>query len=226
MISLPRPCNEAWDAMNNTEKGKFCANCQKEVIDFAYMTDDEIANYIKSNTSPFCGSFQHSQLNRVIDTIPKRGNYYRKKIAASIMAILSFRYTTSPSPQTSKPTVYISPKNNNSYNHILSHSEYVISGYVSIVPIESNPYSRVAITIGNEEQKYFPDSSGWYKITLNESQIKEYTVISFSHPQLTKQVRSIHKSGFPAEVNVFLDYPSGGRLSGVPVFSGDGRISH
>jgi hypothetical protein len=217
-ISIPLPCNENWDSMGNTEKGKFCKSCQKEVIDFTTMSDVEICNYIRFHKKPFCGSFDRSQLNRPIVTSSKSRNFNFKKIAASIIAILSFKLSSSQSTNYTKPYQFASPpkKVSDAKMEINSPQEYIITGTVSAMLIDSMELSRVVITIGNEKQQYYPDNTGRYKIILNESDIKEYTVISFFHPGLLKQVRTIHRTNFPAQVSVRLEYPTRFRLTGLP----------
>lgn len=44
-LSIPTPCTEDWNAMTPDKNGKFCASCQKTVVDFSRMTDAEIFNY-------------------------------------------------------------------------------------------------------------------------------------------------------------------------------------
>ena len=70
-LSIPRPCHENWDAMKPSEKGKFCASCQKTVIDFTEMNDRQIAEFFKRPPSSVCGRFQEVQLNRNIE-IPRK----------------------------------------------------------------------------------------------------------------------------------------------------------
>lgn len=66
-------------------KGRFCQHCQKTVIDFSRMSDQEIAAIVNSSKGELCGRFLTSQLEREIGTI-KRHTPLRK-IAAVISAL-------------------------------------------------------------------------------------------------------------------------------------------
>ncbi|MEP7095663.1 MAG: hypothetical protein ABI793_16490, partial [Flavobacterium sp.] len=68
-ISIPEPCHENWLEMTPTEKGRFCGNCQKNVIDFTKSSDREIL-LAYNKTENICGQFKVSQLQREI-SIPK-----------------------------------------------------------------------------------------------------------------------------------------------------------
>jgi hypothetical protein len=70
-LFIPRPCHENWDAMAPTEKGKFCASCQKTVIDFTRMSDRQLAEFFKKPPSSVCGRVYNDQLDRDI-AIPKK----------------------------------------------------------------------------------------------------------------------------------------------------------
>ncbi len=58
--------------MTPAEKGRFCASCQKPVIDFSAMSDSQLAAFFKKPLyESVCGRFFHDQLNRDIE-IPKK----------------------------------------------------------------------------------------------------------------------------------------------------------
>jgi hypothetical protein len=58
-------------------RGRFCGSCQKEVVDFTAMSDEELALFFKkqilspSKNGSVCGRFMQDQLDRSID-IPKK----------------------------------------------------------------------------------------------------------------------------------------------------------
>jgi len=76
-LSIADPCHENWDNMSRADKGRFCASCQKQVIDFTNMSDLQIAAFFKkpvkslSKDGSICGRFYNDQLDRDID-IPKK----------------------------------------------------------------------------------------------------------------------------------------------------------
>lgn len=70
-LSIPDPCHENWNKMTQADKGRFCASCQKTVIDFTNMSDRQIAEFFKKPSGSLCGRFQSDQLNRDI-VIPRK----------------------------------------------------------------------------------------------------------------------------------------------------------
>jgi hypothetical protein len=65
-LILPKPCSEDWDKMTPDEQGRFCANCNKAVIDFSKFTDTELFNFFVKTKEHVCGRFNSLQLNRTI----------------------------------------------------------------------------------------------------------------------------------------------------------------
>ncbi|MFK8009314.1 MAG: T9SS type A sorting domain-containing protein [Saprospiraceae bacterium] len=89
-IQIPTPCSEDFSKMTPVEKGHFCNNCEKVVIDFSKMSDQEIANYYKKNGGKLCGRFHHSQLNRDIRlTQPKVNSFFGKAASLILTGVLS-----------------------------------------------------------------------------------------------------------------------------------------
>ncbi len=65
-LSIPNPCHEDWHAMSNTEQGRFCSSCRKEVIDFSDKTDEELVQFFHNGQRGVCGRFRSSSLDRSI----------------------------------------------------------------------------------------------------------------------------------------------------------------
>ncbi|MES2863773.1 MAG: hypothetical protein V4666_06625 [Bacteroidota bacterium] len=74
-ITIPEPCNEGWQNMTPVEKGRFCASCQKTVLDFTYLSDNEIINLFNKNDN-LCVRIKVSQLNRNLIETKRTSNYF------------------------------------------------------------------------------------------------------------------------------------------------------
>lgn len=85
-ISIPEPCNEGWHNMTPVEKGRFCASCQKTVLDFTHLSDNEIINLVSKNDT-LCGRINVSQLNRNLIATKRTSNYFGY-FATSVLAFL------------------------------------------------------------------------------------------------------------------------------------------
>lgn len=70
---IPKPCHQKWDEMTPDEKGRYCKACNKTVVDFTKMTDDEVLSYFTQHQGQkVCGKVHKSQLaqNEVEISIP------------------------------------------------------------------------------------------------------------------------------------------------------------
>jgi len=130
-ISIPKPCNENWDAMTPEGKGRFCALCEKTVVDFTGMKAPEIADYLMANSGKkVCGQFKGNQLeNKIRPIIPPallnkiaaRALNFRQMFAITLMAVTGTSLfscneeapeTTAPDAinqktQRNRPTIYL-----------------------------------------------------------------------------------------------------------------------
>lgn len=73
MITIPEPCREDWEKMRIVDSTRrHCASCEKTLVDFSMMSDDEIASYLRYRfDQKLCGRFSSAQLNRSIPQIPE-----------------------------------------------------------------------------------------------------------------------------------------------------------
>ena len=94
-IRIDSPCHENWHQMSDAEKGKHCAACNKNIIDFSILTDAEIIQYIESNKeAEMCGRFNTSQIERPLllqDPIFNMPRYNR--LFAGLLTISTIAFT-------------------------------------------------------------------------------------------------------------------------------------
>jgi hypothetical protein len=53
-LEVPQPCQEKWNHMTTTVVGKHCNACNKEVVDFSQMSDDQVLQYFSKSTNHVC----------------------------------------------------------------------------------------------------------------------------------------------------------------------------
>ena len=70
-INIPNPCSQNWNQMTPAEQGRFCANCQKRLVDFTGYSDADLYHFFSKNTGNVCGRVLTSQLNRNIAISPQ-----------------------------------------------------------------------------------------------------------------------------------------------------------
>lgn len=100
-ISIPQPCHENWQEMTPNDQGRFCASCQKTVIDFTNWTDKELSQFLAKESKNVCGRFKNLQLSNDLLSASRR----RKPWLHSVIT-LSIAYFVS------KPTQVIAQVNN------------------------------------------------------------------------------------------------------------------
>ncbi|HTN17887.1 MAG TPA: hypothetical protein VL092_09420 [Chitinophagaceae bacterium] len=68
LLNIPQPCHENWADMSPDSRGRFCGSCQKIVVDFTAMSDEEVKNYLLDKRhQQTCGRFLTSQIGRPLE---------------------------------------------------------------------------------------------------------------------------------------------------------------
>lgn len=111
-ISISEPCSEEWNNLTIVEQGRFCASCQKVVIDFRKMSDNELLDYFKNHSNNICGNFNPIQTDRFILPLANSSKISRfTKFIASVIGIFLSLTAKSQSIDSiqRKPLVEINP---------------------------------------------------------------------------------------------------------------------
>ncbi|MCC6762799.1 MAG: carboxypeptidase-like regulatory domain-containing protein [Chitinophagaceae bacterium] len=111
-VHIPKPCHENWQHMTPAEKGRFCGQCQKTVVDFTTMTDDEVLDTLQAATGNTCGRFLAQQLDRPLQPTHLQRSWLRVKWfwAALISGALFANKATAQKASYADTVVVTAPK--------------------------------------------------------------------------------------------------------------------
>jgi len=184
-VQVPKPCHENWDQMTETDKGRFCLSCKKEVIDFRIMTDQQILNHISKAAGGVCGRFNNEQLNRdMTERKEKHLAWYKYFIHVMIPALLLSNKSSAQEKITDDTIVCTQPKDTMRAltGKVLnvereSHQPKIIEGKVT--DEQSQPIPGATIMIKGTRRGVASDNNGIFKMTINE-EISKLTLIASS----------------------------------------------
>ncbi len=85
-LKIENPCSADWSEMSATEKGRFCTQCEKTVIDFTKFSDDAVIKLLEQNKGSMCGRLHNSQLERyLVKTQTQKQNPYSARFIAGLL---------------------------------------------------------------------------------------------------------------------------------------------
>jgi hypothetical protein len=170
-ISIPEPCHEGWQNMTPVEKGRFCASCQKKVLDFTYLSDNEIIKVVTKNDN-LCARINGSQLNRNLIKTKTKSNYFGY-FATTVLAF--FGLGTENVVAQEKPVV---EQTDFKYLNKASDSvkKIIVSGLVKNV--YGQPLPGAIIKIKGTKNSTNTDQNGKYTIEVNQGEILIFSFLA------------------------------------------------
>ena len=88
LLNIENPCQKAqWASMTETDIGKFCSQCSKNVVDFATLTDVEVIRFIESTSGTICSRLTPGQMNRLLAVKQKKNSFQLGKIITSLLIL-------------------------------------------------------------------------------------------------------------------------------------------
>ena len=86
-LQLPDPCTQKWEEMQSTSGGAFCSSCQKEVVDFTEMSEQEIKHFFLNSKGDVCGRLKKKQLDQsyMLWADQSQASWKKYLLAATVM---------------------------------------------------------------------------------------------------------------------------------------------
>jgi len=125
-ITIPEPCTQKWDLMEQRNGHKFCSSCQKTVADFTGYSNSEIIKVLSASSTGICGrltNVQLAQLDYYLIPIPQHSNWMKYLGVLAIGTIL-FMESCSKSNVQKKPAVV-----NKIYGYVIGADHKPITNY-------------------------------------------------------------------------------------------------
>lgn len=101
-------CSENYENMATIANGKYCQSCQKMVVDFTSISNDEILKFLSKSSGNVCGSFYQNQLANPIqigDT-KNRFRYWHLLIASFLSSMGAYSQNCKPSVEKTTSVKY------------------------------------------------------------------------------------------------------------------------
>jgi hypothetical protein len=181
-IQVPTPCHEKWEHMQPRAEGSFCNSCQKTVIDFTKMTDNQLMAYFKKPAANVCGRFYTEQLETAYALPVKRIPWLKYFLQISIPALLFNIKATAQ--HLIKKNMVVTEQLEKKQASILLPEHFVINGSITNFSGEPVPYATVMIAGTNKG--IATDSMGRYslKLAANDTQL-EITAVGYEKKIVT-----------------------------------------
>lgn len=182
-IQIAEPCHENWDKMLEEEKGKFCLACQKNVVDFSRMSNEEIINYFEQNAGKsICGRIAKHQHNTPISNYRKVVTPWFNKYVAGFFIALGF-YHPSKGQTAIQASEQLTTKGRVSVDTapIMSDKKLVINGRV-LDSKTNKGIKGVEITIAGSDIVVTTDKNGNYSVEIPQRFQNESLYLIVNHP--------------------------------------------
>jgi hypothetical protein len=163
-ISIKEPCTQNWNEMSPDNSGRFCASCQKTVVDFTKFSDEELIAYFQQQKTIICGRLTEKQLSIPMPQRPKRLTFWavNKFAAASLVAALGLSFKADAQVSII-PTHNISKRE---VNNAVQEKPTLINGIVKDEQGEGIP--GASITVKNTNKGTVSDIDGRFQLELTE----------------------------------------------------------
>lgn len=172
--------------MQPHDRGKFCMQCSKEVIDFTKLDKTEIIKVIEQSKGSICGRMSVSQLDRPIEIQSKKN---RSKLYKALTAIFLIGSTGS---------VFALPLSSTTNNSNISKNE------AQVLTEFEEPIPDANILIKELNLQIVTDSDGYFSINLPKNFQHGFVTILISYPYFENYETKIYKTNLSVDRKFYL----------------------
>jgi hypothetical protein len=225
-LTIDTPCNKNWDAMQPAEQGRFCNACEKNVIDFTGMNNNEVYKTILKNDANICGRFNNSQLQQSLPLeTEKRQRWHNYFFSFLVPALLFSRQAVAQQKigkvKATQPTVNTARMGLVAYAPV--QNQFSFSGVVK--DAATNEIVANATVQVKDGTGVITDTAGKFLLAAKTGQRKITIVISaigFANREIEV---SIPVDGFAIANEIISLHKFATTLGEVVVNSGDYRVT-
>lgn len=212
-LRLDEPCHQKWSEMTPSEKGRYCDSCEKHVIDFSQMTDNDILKFLGENKSGFCGQFRASQLDRpFVETKLNGGTSRLNSFFAGLAIVGAAGSATAQSADTTNyhPVVVIDQKHPTGPVCIRQVSVDTNDLVLHITVMDTlNHYAiafaNVSLQQGGVNFGGVTDIDGKVTLTIPADSIQDTMLLTISMVGYQMQMLTIHTEQRTQDVNISIE---------------------
>lgn len=208
-LTIPNPCEQKWDLMAPSNKGKYCSHCQKTVIDFSRLSDNEIINIVAQTPGKICGRLTQQQINYHFSNDQKLRRLLLHKIFAGIAIFgisnesSAFSITTTyENASIIQEKITLNPRDKSTIT--TDTLKNVIEGTVFDAQTkETVPFSNLIIegtTIGSQA-----DANGKFVVIIPDSLVGEKITLVVNSVTYDNFQFQIERSELPFKKDIFLN---------------------
>lgn len=214
-ISIPKPCSEDWSKMTPTERGRFCAMCTKEVVDFTKISDAQLVKYLSQSKNSICGHIRQNQLNRTIEALnePKSQIQYRPWFER-VLAATVFLFTLGSVKGQSQPSV-----NEVSQNQVArletqfeqtiskpdeSTSHEIILRGIVLDSLNNEPLPFAQLVCRSSQVSGATDVNGQFELKFEFDEVPDSRVLEIFHTRFGKTEVTVTKEDFEKPILICL----------------------
>lgn len=189
-LILNDPCNEDWTKMAPKGCGRFCAACEKTVVDFSEMSNEDFIAFFQQTKSVPCGRYTEEQLEL---KIPVTDTMHADLVHNSLPKVIKFG-ALSPIP-VSLPVFKMDTQYKRTPQPAIRYPN-VATGRVT--DSSGNALPGTIIRIKNTAVKTIADHSGYFSIMLQKA---HHTILCLTRNTIAKEVK-IHDLGRPLLISL------------------------
>lgn len=163
-INIAEPCSQNWELMEKRDQQRFCASCNKCVIDFSTYTNAQIIQILANSTDEVCGRLSRAQLDQLnyhLVVAPVNRNWMKYLGVMAIGASIFAQNANASIPTTPVPiATHVNFKNDDKKPSPVKR----IYGYV--LDEDKKPMAGIKVAISNTKLFALTDKNGRYEINL------------------------------------------------------------